>query len=182
MSAEANIEAAEQVAEMLARHGVEAVVIGAVAMAAHHYIRETRDLDLGVNATLPQLRAVAQELTSRGFTVELREPGYDDPLGGVLDVSGSFGLVQVVSFESTFPAVIRDALAEATLVVRPGSPLRLVPLSHLIVLKLYAGGWKSRADVAELLARNPSLDMEALKALCARYRLTRELESVLANI
>jgi hypothetical protein len=39
----------------LAQHHLDAVVIGAVALAAHHYVRQTDDLDLGVNADLPTL-------------------------------------------------------------------------------------------------------------------------------
>ena len=40
------IRAAEEVAEILESRGVGAVVIGAVALAAHGYVRFTEDLDL----------------------------------------------------------------------------------------------------------------------------------------
>jgi len=36
---------------------------------------------------------------------------------------------------------------------------------------LYAGGHKSKADIIELILRNPELDLEALKTLCAGYGL-----------
>lgn len=51
------------------------------------------------------------------------------------------------------------------------SPLRLVPIPHLIALKLYAGGHKSKADIVELITRNPELDLEEVRKLCAGYRL-----------
>lgn len=54
---------------------------------------------------------------------------------------------------------------------REGSPLKLVPLPHLIAPKLYAGGHKSKADIIELLARNPDLDLDETRAICRRYRL-----------
>ena len=43
------IRAAEEVAGILESRGVGAMVIGAVALAAHGYVRFTEDLDLGVN-------------------------------------------------------------------------------------------------------------------------------------
>lgn len=165
------LQAAEEILAILAVHRLDAVVIGAVALAAHHYVRQTEDLDLGVNADLPALRAVAESLRAAGFEVELREPDAADPLGGVIDVSGRFGLVQIVSFAGRFPAVIEDALRLAELVVREGSPLKIVPIPHLIALKLYAGGHKSKADIIELLTRNPGSDVDEVRAVCARYRL-----------
>lgn len=163
------LRTAEEVLAILARHQLDAVVIGAVALAAHHYVRQTEDLDLGVNADLPTLRAVVASLRDAGFEAELREPDAADPLGGVIDVSGRFGLIQIISYAGRFPAVIEDAVRLSTLVVREGSPLKIVPIPHLIALKLYAGGHKSKADIIELLVRNPDLDLNEVRAVCARY-------------
>jgi hypothetical protein len=165
------IRAAEEVAGILESRGVGAMVIGAVALAAHGYVRFTEDLDLGVNTDLGTLSRVADALRTAGFEVELREPDGEDPLGGVVDVRGPFGLVQIVNYGGRFPAVIDDGLAAADTVIRPGSRLRIVPLPHLVALKLYAGGTKSRADIVELLSRNPDADMAKLRELCAGWRL-----------
>ena len=86
------IRAAEEVAEILESRGVGAVVIGAVALAAHGYVRFTEDLDLGVNTDLGTLSRVAEALRTAGFEVQVREPNGEDPLGGVVDVRGPFGL------------------------------------------------------------------------------------------
>jgi hypothetical protein len=177
---EAILHAAETTVRILQEHRVEAVVIGAVALAAYHYVRHTDDLDLGVNADLPTLRALTQALRQAGFSAELREPDAADPLGGIIDVTGRFGHLQIVSFAGRFPAVIDDALRTAQLVVREGSPLRLVPLPQLIALKLYAGGYRSRADIVELLRRNPDLDLAEVRATCARYGLSG-LEELIAD-
>lgn len=64
--------------------------------------------------------------------------------------------------------------------VRAGSPLRLVPIPQLIALKLYAGGYKSKADIVELLARNPDLDLTEVRAVCHRYNLAG-LEEMIAE-
>jgi hypothetical protein len=44
------LEAAEALLDVLADHRVQVVVIGAVALAAHNYVRQTEDFNLGVNA------------------------------------------------------------------------------------------------------------------------------------
>jgi hypothetical protein len=37
--------------------------------------------------------------------------------------------------------------------------------------ELYAGGTKSRADIVELLSRNPDADVAAIRDLCRSWRL-----------
>ncbi len=168
---DAILHAAEAVIGILQRHRVDAVIIGAVALAAYEYVRQTEDVDLGVNADLGTLRTVTESLRESGYTVELREPDGNDPLGGIIDVTGPFGLLQIVNYGDRFPAVIEDAVRLATLVVRAGSPLKIVPIPQLIALKLYAGGYKSKADIVELLLRNPELDLDEIRSVCRRYRL-----------
>ena len=53
--AESNLQAAERVASLLVGNNVPALVIGAVALAAHRYVRHTEDIDLGVDAILEEL-------------------------------------------------------------------------------------------------------------------------------
>ena len=177
---DALLQAAETVARVLERHQIETIVIGAVALAAHHYVRQTEDVDLGINVPLAQLEQIANSLRDEGFQVKINAADSDDPLGGVIDIRGSFGLIQVINFGERFPAVIDDALRASCLYVREGSPLRLTPLPHLVALKLYAGGYKSKADIVELLSRNPDLDLNAIRALCARYRL-KDLEELISE-
>jgi hypothetical protein len=117
---DANLDAAEKVAELLSRHKVDAVVIGAVALAAYRYIRQTDDIDLDMNADVPTLRRIFTSLHEAGFAAVLREPDGDDPLGGVIDVTGSFG--------SRIPGVSchrfsRGCRAETLPVCRPGPPV-----------------------------------------------------------
>ena len=59
---ESILHAAEDVLGLLQKHGIDAVVIGAVALAAYHYVRQTEDIDLGVNADLRGLQALAARL------------------------------------------------------------------------------------------------------------------------
>jgi hypothetical protein len=179
---DATLRAAERVVRVLKSHGISAVVIGAVALAAYRYVRSTEDLDLGIEVELPAMRAMVTALREEGFTVELREPDGDDPLAGVIDITGSFGLIQIVNFGNCFPAAIRDALADGDVLVAPGGNLRIIPMPQLIALKLYAGGSKAKSDILELLRRNPDADLARIQQTCRRYRLRglgallRELE------
>jgi hypothetical protein len=172
------LAAAEHVASILADRGIDAVVIGAAALAAHRYVRHTEDIDLGMSVAIRELEAVAAGLREAGYEVEVREPDGQDPLGGGLDVIGPAGLVQIINFGERFPAVIDSGHAEATLRVRSGASLRIIPLAHLIALKLYAGGMKSKADIVELLKRNPDADRDGIRSLCRHHRL-RGLEPLI---
>jgi hypothetical protein len=180
--APANLQVAEQIAQILCQSNLPVVVIGAVALAAHRYPRFTEDIDLGVLASSAEMQSLTDFFRAEGFDADFHKPDAEDPLGGVIDVSGPFGLVQVINFEDRFPAVIHDALAGADFRARPGSALRIVPIPQLVALKLYAGGWKSHADIIELLRRNPEVNLEAIRETCQGYRLSgfdRVLEDLL---
>jgi hypothetical protein len=172
------LEATEQIADLLVKQGIEAILIGAAAMAAHRYVRHTEDIDLGVNVAVRDLATVAESLRAEGFEVACQEPDGQDPLGGVIDISGDFGLVQIVNFGERFPAIIDTGLAASTLSTREAGGLRIIPLPHLIGLKLYAGGMKSKADIVELLRCNPSADRDTIRDLCRQYHL-RGLEPLI---
>lgn len=168
---DATLKAAEQVVEVLENHGVEAVLIGALALAAYHYVRFTEDLDLGIEVEPASLATLAEALREGGFPTILHLPDGDDPLGGVIDVAGPWGLIQIVNFGNRFPAAIRDALGSKEALVTPGGHLKVAPLPQLVALKLYAGGLKSKIDIIEVLRRNPTVDLGEIQATCRRYRL-----------
>jgi len=162
---------AEKIAGLASAQGIDLLIIGALALAAHKYVRTTADVDLAGVVEIAQMKTLAATLGAEGYALELRKPDAGDPLGGVLDIHGPSGLIQIISFAGTFPAVIQDGLREADLVIRENSRLRILPLPHLVVLKLYAGGFKSKADVLEVLTQNPDEDLDAIEALCDRYRI-----------
>jgi hypothetical protein len=167
-----NLVEAERIGAILAEKGVTALVIGAVALAAHRYVRSTHDVDLGVDADLQLMRGLHEELRGRGYEAEFHEPDGDDPLGGVIDIRGSFGLVQIVNFGDRFAAAIRDSLSGEEIRMPHNGGLRVMPIPQLVALKLYAGGWRSLADIVELLKRNPQVDLEMIGETCRNYRLS----------
>lgn len=165
------IATAEEIALSLKPFRIETLIIGGAALAAHRYIRFTEDLDLAVNADVDLLREMVHMLRKNGYKAILREPDGDDPLGGVIDIESPAGLIQLISFAGRFPRVVDDALNEDPIYIRKGGCLRLIPLPHLVALKLYAGGMKSKVDVLELLSNNPDCNLDEIKTLCDKYRL-----------
>lgn len=163
--------AAEKVSSVFKRNGYDLLVIGGVALAAHNYIRFTEDLDFALNAPIATLAYLTKELENNGFCVELHEPDCGDPLGGVIDISGDFGLIQIVNFGERFPAIIEDALNSERIKLKEVSDLLVAPLEHLVALKLYAGGRKSHADIVELLERNPDANLDRIRKMCVKYKL-----------
>ena len=173
---------AATLADWIAADGARCAIIGAVALAVHGYVRATRDVDLATELDpFTQLRELDERAEKRGWTVELALPDADNPLGGVLTVTGSdFDPVQFVNFynplrESRQPA--SDAL-DAAVPLAGSSGLKVVTLTDLVLLKLYAGGLKSLADVDEVLAVNADVDIEDLRRRAERLGLADELERV----
>jgi hypothetical protein len=172
----ASLALAERVATIARQLGVESALIGAAALAVHRYTRGTQDIDLAV-AVLPhvQLVELARQLDAAGLRTSLRLPDDDDPLGGVLSVRSAQGddsddVVEVVNFLNPGnPSPARVAAAIARAEPLPDSPLRCVRIEDLVALKLYAGGFGDLADIVNLLARNPDVDVDALRATAAPF-------------
>lgn len=178
---------AERLARILEEAGVRSALIGAAALAVHGYPRATADLDLAV-ATDPftTLRRVRDRVAAEmACDARLVAPDADDPLGGVLTVSGpGFDPVQVVNFLNPLSAAQNPGAAAVDTALDglvAGTRLRVVDLPHLVALKLYAGGPKSRLDVLELLDRNPTAPHDAIAAVCERVHLGDDWRRLLAE-
>ncbi len=109
---------AATLASWISADGARSAVIGAVALAVHGHVRATRDLDLAteLDPTM-QLLALARKASALGWQVHVEMPDADDPLGGVLTVTGDdFDPVQIVNFHNPLrevPNPARHALLEA---------------------------------------------------------------------
>ena len=71
------------------------------------------------------------------------DPDPDDPLGGVLTVTGDdFDAVQVVNFYNPWAVSSNpgESSIQSAAACIPGYDLPVVDVPHLIALKLYAGG------------------------------------------
>ncbi|HXS16299.1 MAG TPA: hypothetical protein VN764_03875 [Polyangiaceae bacterium] len=177
--AESTLSLAIEVAGILKQAGVDPLLIGAAALAAHGYPRSTEDVDFAVAIPPAQLSTLARQVPG---TAEYSEPDGNDPLGGVLTTMRDGGKVQIVNFlnppSGGFPRLVQEALSRSS---ADAVGAKLVTLEDLILFKAYAGGRKSRSDVAELLVRTKP-DMEFLKSLARQYRLESELTFVLDGL
>ncbi len=185
------LAAAERVHAILADLGIPAVVIGAIAAAVYGHVRATMDFDFATFVDpFRSLAAAARALRAAGFDVELREPDADDPLGGLLHVTGGsddFDPIEVVNFLNPVGRARSDLGEEAVRTARPPDPagglrLPVVGLAHLIALKLYAGGAKNKLDVIELLQRNAPLDLAPVRDVCGRHGLGPALEAIAGDL
>jgi hypothetical protein len=176
------IELAERVARIAHDLGIHTAVIGAYALAVHHYARATRDLDLGTSTQLDDLRRLRTAIEAEGFHCHLETPDEQDDLGGKLTIwvktdedGDPMDEVDVVNFFNIHRPR-RNPAGEAirnSREVAEGSALRYPMLADLVALKLDAGGPKDQGDIIELLRANPDADVEAIRATCKKYGLDK---------
>ena len=178
------LEVARLVSDIISKNGSKCFVIGASAMAVHGYARQSVDLDLATHVfphdVLPRLAIQFKEL---GFATDVVLPDADDPLGGVINVTGSdFETVQIVNFNNPFGyrrihKLVGTALSE--LEIKPGE-LKVVSPELLIVLKLYAGDAQSLSDIHKLLEANPSIDIAKVTELAQEAGLEKEWSAAIS--
>jgi hypothetical protein len=184
------LKLAEQLAALAYSLGIRTSLIGAAALAVHGYERGTRDLDLASNVELGLLSKLADVAHASGFHTKLRLPDDDDALGGVLDAATAIDEdgdlvdpIQVVNFANPYrPRRTPAATAIARAELLPGSTLRCVQLGDLIALKLWAHSLRDDADVVELLKRNPTADLDAIRATAAEYELDARFDELVAGL
>lgn len=182
------LELAERVARLAADMGIPTALIGATALAAHDYVRGTADIDLATAVDpFRELRRLQERLHAEGLHAELSLPDAEDSLGGVLYVrarADDEDVVEIVNFLNPLTLTNNpgsEAVRTAT-AIGPTTPLRCATLPLLIALKLYANSRRDQADVIELLRRNPSADLSAIREVCARYGYSDVLEELLREV
>ncbi|HSC88489.1 MAG TPA: hypothetical protein VLC09_14500 [Polyangiaceae bacterium] len=174
----------EELASELESAGLDPLLIGAAALAAHGYFRSTEDVDFAVAVPPAEFKKLFERLSGSGFEGHLMQSDAADPLGGVMtfEAEGSRP-VQVVNFDNSpaggFPALVRSAEQRAER--REGLPGRLVSAEHLVLFKLYAGGTKSKLDITELMTR-VQLDMDLLRNEARQFRMDGKLERLLSSL
>jgi hypothetical protein len=73
-------------------------------------------------------------------------------------------VVEIVNFLNPARAMITPASLALQRATRlDGIELNCVSLPDLVALKLYAGGSADYADIVQLLARNPEVDLDAVR-------------------
>lgn len=177
-----------RIAALLNQQGLQTALVGAAALAVHGYSRATEDVDVGLaTASLATLRRCGDEIRAAlQVDVTIGMPDAEDPLGGVITIHGpDIRQIQVINFVNPIgmgdhPG--REAIEQARELMIAGTYVGVVDLEHLVAMKLFAGGMKNKADVVEVLAYNPDANLDAIAALCARFRLGDEWSALLPEI
>jgi hypothetical protein len=134
----------------LRKRGTPHALIGAVAMAGRGVMRSTDDLDLLVVDRAVLRPDYWTDVEALGFTAQIRSGDDQDPLAGVVRLTGP-------EIEHPVDVVVGKKAWQAEAIDR-AEPHRLgtleVPVvrtSDLILLKLYAGAAQDILDVQALL-------------------------------
>lgn len=148
----------EALFELLARHGVDYVLIGSLALAAHGHIRATRDVDIvpapGA-ANLQRLAAALAEADARLVGGELLPEVALDAValqgGANFPVDTRYGRLDVMQDEPGVPSY--DQLASRAMVVTLGErEIHVCSREDLIAMKRAADREIDRVDLARLEA------------------------------
>lgn len=144
----------DRIVEVLARHGVDFVVIGGIAVLAHGHPRATFDLDFTADLAHENLVRLADALADldarlRGVDADLLDVDPCDP--EQLGSGANWTLTTDAGWLDFMPAAegarpYRD-LAASAVPVRDGA-FRVVGLDDLVRMKLASGREKDLADVA----------------------------------
>ena len=136
-----------RIAEIAARFSSHAV-IGAYALAARGYIRQTADFDLLTTDRSALTTDVWDREREDDMRVDVHRGDFDDPLAGVARIRGNDLRLDVVVAKYTWQAAVIDRAEPKNF----GDVMLRVPLvSDLIVMKVDAGGYLDLRDAVELL-------------------------------
>jgi hypothetical protein len=140
----------------LESRGIACALIGGAALSAHGIARSTLDTDLLVADPAVLDPTFWAEVREAGAP-EIRHGDADDPLRGVVRLSGNEEAVDVIVGRVPWT---RHILARRIQIVVSGCPLPVVDRADLVLLKLFAGGPQDLLDVELLLAGVPTLQAE----------------------
>lgn len=156
----------EALAEALHAANVRYLVAGGLAVAAHGYLRFTKDVDLVVHLGRDNARRAVDVLAGLGYRphVPVRAEDLSDPRERNRWIEGK-GLVVLSFFSDLHRETPVDVFVaepfdfdeeyEAALVkeLRPGLPVRFVRRATLIEMKRRAGRQQDLADIEQLELR-----------------------------
>ena len=149
--------------ELLARSGVDFVVIGGVAGGAHGSAYGTFDLDIAYSRDSENLERIAQVLRELGAT--LRGAHADVPFqldartlaaGGNFTFSTRLGALDLLAFPEGAPPYEQLKAAAVRIDVR-GHEIRIASVDHLIAMKEATGRPRDKERAMELRALSDEL-------------------------
>jgi hypothetical protein len=144
----------------------DCLLVGAMAVAAHGYVRATDDIDLVTRLALDDVR---RRLRDQGIPAALRRG--DTVLG---EFSGVRGTLDGIEFD-VLPQIVPLDWERAIDLSFSDFVFKVVDLDGLIRLKLRAQGAQDLLDVAMLLHQHPE-HIERARSLVKAYGVLEELD------
>jgi hypothetical protein len=145
----------EEILRVLVAHGVDFLVVGAVAVQAHGYVRSTLDLDIIARPTTLNFSRLAEALAdleaeprNAGARMKLADPHWlrRAPVIPLVTRAGWFDVLTAEIAGRTY-----DDLHETALTIElHGLDIAVVGLSDLIRMKKAAGRPQDLADIEAL--------------------------------
>jgi hypothetical protein len=153
----------------LVEHKVEFVVVGAIAVQAHGYIRGTADVDLVPRPTLLNLSRLAEALVDLKASPRHTRAHLDvtDPQllkrVPMIPLSTRHGPLDVlnISHLAGAPQSYDDLDSRALAISLDGFEVRVTGLDDLLRMKRAAGRDQDRLDIAALTRTDEELEAEA---------------------
>jgi len=164
----------------LRAQGIDYLIIGAFALAAHATVRATLDMDALLAVPPAVLRHLATIWKGQGFRVTLRVGEKTDPIPALLELRDEHG--NRVDFLGGLRGLDPAAFTRAVDVPVFGQVLRVVGLEDFIAMKCFAGAPQDLLDAqAAMEACAGHLDGDLLRRLTRRFGMpaARALEHVL---
>jgi hypothetical protein len=158
-----NLELVARVASHLESYAV----VGAYALAARGYVRQTADFDLMTTDPAALRTETWEDVARSGIEVSVRKGDADDPLAGVVRIRSHDSSIDVVVAKYRWQ---QSVIERAETIEVSGIELRIPKTADLILLKLFAGGYGDLHDVARLLETRP------------REELLTEVDTALAGL
>lgn len=156
-------------------------VIGAYALAAHGYVRNTSDFDLLTTDRNALLPGMWDRERADGMRVDLHRGDFDDPLEGAARIRSEALKLDVVVAKYKWQAAV---IERAELTSFGDVQLRVPRKSDLILLKVDAGGYLDTRDALSLLDLGPRdqllAELTALKPTLPE-RVQRQLAEFLTQ-
>jgi hypothetical protein len=165
-----------EIAEAVAKSGIEVALIGGAAVNTFEDPRYTKDLDLTVEADRVKIGRLVESLLAAGFEVT-REQDASEPSGPdfiQLRRRTTVDMVDLIVAKTEFQElVIRRALRA------PGQVLPVATVEDLVILKLIANRPVDQRD-AFLLARDNAIDWPYVERWAATWDVSDRLRALRA--
>jgi len=132
-----------------AEHGVRYLVVGGYALAAHGFPRNTKDLDVWVEAEPGNAERLLCALGDFGFgTLDLSVGDFTEP-GHVIQLG--YPPVRIDLLTSIDGVEFGEAFARSAIVASDGREVRVIGRDDLVANKRASGRLQDLADVERLL-------------------------------